>query len=329
MPPDLHPRLLRGFVAVAETLHFGRAAAGLYVAQQALSRDVQALERQLGELLFHRTSRSVRLTPAGESLLPRARRLLALHDEILTSVHRRVLLVDLNSDVEGDDLTPARVLDAARTAAPDTELLARFHGGLAAAAEELAAHRLDVAFGRFAGLPARTRERLVHVPVRLEPLAVVVPDGHPLAAPGPLPVAALAGHPLDVLAGNPATTEWTDLGLRLVRDHGLSATPGRTPPVGVPEFARYLGRHRVPVLTTTGGPRIPGAVTRPLVDPLPLALLGLVHRPGLRHPGLAALRAAAARLGRREGWLVRPPGSWLPAEDAALVPAGRASAGGR
>lgn len=321
MSQDLHPRLLRCFVTTSETLHFGRAAARLHLAQQAVSRDIRSLERMLGEVLFHRTSRTVQLTPAGEELLPRARAFLALHDEIASSGRNRALLVDLNSDVDGDDLTALRLLDAARAALPDGELLARFHGGLAAAAAELLAHRLDVSFGRFAGLPGRVRAQLVHVPVRLERMAVIVPDGHPLAAAGsaPLPLAVLVGHPLDVLAGNPATTEWTDLGRRLAGDHGLETAPAQAPPVGVPELTRYLARHRAPVLTTTGGPDVPGGVTRPLTDPVPLTLVGLVHRPGARHPGLAALLAAAAGLGSREQWLCRPPGSWLPDEDAALL----------
>lgn len=110
MPHDLHPRLLRGFVATAETLHFGRAAERLHVAQQALSRDVRTLERLLGDTLFLRTTRSVELTTAGHGLLPKARRLLALHDEILAGVAHRPLLLDLNSDVTGPDLTSDRLL---------------------------------------------------------------------------------------------------------------------------------------------------------------------------------------------------------------------------
>ncbi len=73
------------------------------------------------------------------------------------------------------------------------------------------------------------------------------------------------------------------------------------------------------MLTTTGGPQIPGVVTLPLVDPVPLSLVGLVHRPDLRHAGLDALVTAAAELGRREGWLHRPAGCWLPAADAGLL----------
>ncbi|MGW2542354.1 LysR family transcriptional regulator [Kitasatospora sp. NPDC001574] len=319
MSRDLHPRLLRGFVATAETLHFGRAAERLHVAQQALSRDVRALERLLGDALFTRTTRSVELTPAGLGLLPRARRLLALHDEILSGAAHRPLLLDLNSDVTGPDLTGGRLLERARAARPDGELLARFHGGLAAASVELLAHRLDVSFGRFAGLPAGVRAQLAQVPVRLEQVSVMMKAGHVLADRPALRLADLAGHPVDVCAGNPATTEWADLGVRLLREHGLTPAVPYVPPVGVDETARYLARHGDPMLTTVGGPLIPGAVNVPLVDPVPLSLVSLVHRPDLRHPGLVALRAAAAELGAREQWLLRPAGSWLPAADGALL----------
>ncbi len=71
---------LRCFVAVAEELHFGRAAERLNMTQPPLSRQVQILERILDVVLFERTSRSVRLTPAAASFLPEARRILKLAD---------------------------------------------------------------------------------------------------------------------------------------------------------------------------------------------------------------------------------------------------------
>ncbi|GAA2119590.1 LysR family transcriptional regulator StgR [Kitasatospora saccharophila] len=320
MPRDVHPRLLRSFATVAETLHFGRAAERLHLAQQAVSRDVQALERELGCVLLHRTTRSVELTEAGAALLPKARQLLELQAEITALGENRALLVDLNSQDWGPEHAAERVLAAARRRCPEAELLARYCGGLTAAARELAAHRLDASFGRYAGLPAADRARLVHLPVRLEPMAVFLPPDHPLAARPAVPLAALAGHRVDVFAGQPATAEWTDLGLRLLAGCGAQAAPARTPPVGAAEFARHLARHGDPVLTSAGAQEFPGAVVRPLVDPVPLSLVGLVHRPGVRHPGLAALRACAAELAAAEGWLRRPPGSWLPDADAALLP---------
>src|SRR5246500_5828781 len=70
-------RQLRYFVAVAEELHFGRAAARLHMSQSPLSRAIRELERDLGLVLFVRTTRRVELTPAGSLLLERSRRALA------------------------------------------------------------------------------------------------------------------------------------------------------------------------------------------------------------------------------------------------------------
>ena len=86
IPFDL--RQLRQFVALAEELHFGRAAERLHLAQPALTQVVQKLERELGTPLFDRTNRRVRLTDAGAVLLEHGRRLLADADEALQAVQR-------------------------------------------------------------------------------------------------------------------------------------------------------------------------------------------------------------------------------------------------
>ena len=70
-------RQLRYFVAVAEELHFGRAAERLHMSQSPLSRAIRELERDLGVVLFVRTTRSVELTASGSVLLERSRRALA------------------------------------------------------------------------------------------------------------------------------------------------------------------------------------------------------------------------------------------------------------
>ena len=75
---DLTLQQLRGFAAVAEELHFGRAAARLNLTQPPLTRQIQGLERSLGVNLFDRTGRGVRLTAAGEVFLEHCRRVLAL-----------------------------------------------------------------------------------------------------------------------------------------------------------------------------------------------------------------------------------------------------------
>lgn len=84
--PRLDLRQLDAFIAVAEELHFGRAAARIHIAQSPLSRIIQRLETELGVPLFERNRRSVRLTAAGHALLDGARELLALAETVAARV---------------------------------------------------------------------------------------------------------------------------------------------------------------------------------------------------------------------------------------------------
>jgi DNA-binding transcriptional LysR family regulator len=317
MPAHLDPRLLRAFVVVAEELHFTRAAARLYVAQQALSRDVRRLERELGVELFVRTTRQVTLAADGERLLPYARRVLAAQDELLRAFREaRPLLVDLNSP---GLVTGRRVLHRARELAPEHELMARYESGLTGAAGELLAGRLDVSFGRFAGLDPALRAGLDQQLVRYEPMAVVLPEGHRLAALDAVPLEALAGESVYAGAGNPRTPEWTDLARRLFEGRGIRVAAPAPLAVGDEEFERIMAKTRNPILAVVDFPAMPRTVLRPLVDPVPLSAVSLVWRKGLVHPGFDALRRAATEIAGAEGWLRRPDGGWIPAIDVDMM----------
>lgn len=319
--PSVDPRLLRAFLAVAEELHFTRAAARLYVAQQALSRDVRRLEWELGTELLLRSTRRVELTADGERLLPYARRVLAAHDELSAAfaASDRPLLVDIGTPVS----TAHRVLTAAREETPGIEMTARFHSGLTGAAADILAGRLDVSFGRVAGLDPAVLAALEHRPVRYERMAVLLPADHRLAGLAAVPLDALAGEALYAAAGNPATAEWTDLAERLFAGRGIEVADPFPEIDGPDEFIRLVTKHRWPVLASTEFIELPdgGFVLRPLTDPVPLSPVSIVWRRGLRHDGLTALRRAAARLSAARDWLTRPADAWLPEPDARLTAA--------
>lgn len=323
MAHDIDPRLLRAFLAVADELHFTRAAARLYTAQQALSRDIRRLERELGTELFVRTTRQVALTPDAERLRPYAQAVLAAYDDLGAAFSGnagpRPLLVDLNTP----GMISSRVLDRARELVPDCELMARFESGLTGAAAEILAGRLDASFGRVAGLDRAVRARLDWQPVRYEPMAVLLPYGHRLADRTAITPADLAGEHVYAGAGNPRTLEWTDLAEQLFDAHGIRLAPPAPLAVGMEEFRRLMAKNRTPVLVVVDFAPMPDTVLRPLVDPVPLSPVALVWRKGLRHPGLNALRTAATELATAESWLVTPEGSWLPEVDAALMRASR------
>lgn len=187
-------RHLRYFVAVAEELHFGRAAARLFIAQPPLSQQIQQLERELGVTLFGRTSRRVQLTPAGEAFLEGARQTLAALEAAAQSARRAArgetgwLGIGFAASATYD-LLPA-VLHDFRAQFPDVTLSLI---ELNAAEQTQALHDRSIHVG-FARPPAAHAQIVVEA-VRREPFLVALPDAHPLAARPMLSLPMLAGEP--------------------------------------------------------------------------------------------------------------------------------------
>ncbi|MGQ4275092.1 LysR substrate-binding domain-containing protein [Terrihabitans sp. B22-R8] len=171
---------LRCFVAVAEELHFGRAAARLNITQPPLSRQIQLLEHVLEVRLFDRTSRSVMLTRAGQSFLPEARRLLRFAESAALAAKRtaRGEAGTLNlgfTAASGYEFLP-RLITSVRRQAPDIDLVLREMVS-AEQIEGLVSGRIDAGLIRS---PFNRREFRSMCVVR-EPLLLALPAQHPLA----------------------------------------------------------------------------------------------------------------------------------------------------
>jgi DNA-binding transcriptional LysR family regulator len=191
-PPDL--RRLRYFVAVAEELHFGRAARRLNVSQPPLSVQIRTLEREVGTPLLIRTQRRVELTEAGRVLLDEARRLLSQAEAAVVHARRAAegtvghLAIGFVSTVDYSILPP---------------LVRRFrqqHPGIALKLLELTGDRqqallqsgeLDLGLSI---LPSPARG-LTMRPVFREPLIAAVPANHPLAVRRRTALRSLATEP--------------------------------------------------------------------------------------------------------------------------------------
>jgi DNA-binding transcriptional LysR family regulator len=317
---ELEIRALRYFVAAAEELNFTRAAERLFVAQQALSREIQRLEARLGTKLFLRTTRRVTLTPDGERLLVRARDLVARHDAVWADVHGPVAqptVIDLMSDGR---LTGTKLLDLARMRAPTIEFRGRYSGGTGEALERLATGRLDVVLGRVDWLEAVPYPTIEAILVRLEPLSLLLPAEHPLARHEAVPVRSLKGLEIDGLPPHSKTPEWADLITQFFALSGSHSTPPHLPAVGLQEQGYHLVRQGLPILTSADHVDVPGGV---IVDPIPLYAWSMAWRRGTESDGLRTLRNAAAELATAEGWLGhrgdRDGGTWLPEPDASRL----------
>ncbi|MEU5664500.1 LysR substrate-binding domain-containing protein [Streptomyces longwoodensis] len=120
-------RTLRYFVAVAEELHYGRAARRLHMSQPPLSRAIRQLESELGATLLHRSAAGITLTPAGAVLLEQARALLAQAERLRLRVTEAAAVTTLTVGILGDGTDPGaiRLAAAHRRRYPGVEVRVR------------------------------------------------------------------------------------------------------------------------------------------------------------------------------------------------------------
>lgn len=189
---ELHQ--LRVFLAVAEELHFGRAAERLHLAQPPVSRMVRQLERDLGAELFVRSTRSVRLTAAGAALVGPARHLLEAEQQA-----RSTALAAQRG--EGGTVTVAYagasthvlvgvLAREVRKAYPGIEFRLQSQAFALPALASVLRGDVDVSLGRWDFVPAGIEARIVVE----EHLVLAVPASHPLAAKDEVRMAELAGE---------------------------------------------------------------------------------------------------------------------------------------
>ncbi|MDQ6944966.1 MAG: LysR family transcriptional regulator [Actinomycetota bacterium] len=317
---DLDVRLVRYFVAVADELHFGRAAANLYISQPALSKQIRKLEDQLGTSLLVRDSRHVSLTPRGRTFLEDARELLAIAARMQQPAHTDGVRIAHIFELE----TSRLVADAFSRQRPEVDL---FEHAMSSSTqlEALLDHRIDVAILRVTAEmvkshPAAWSHRLL----RLEPLLLVGgPSDRPTGAS-----ASLYEQPLHVFGDPPDSGTYNVHGQYLTafeRELGITmrwlGTPGAfshclthvtrsTGPARYLEFSSYAQRY-----AAAGLP-----VYRPQ-EAQPYYPWSLAWREGDQPEGVAAFVSSATALARANDWLSPDPvtaPAWLPGDDPAV-----------
>ncbi|MET8259731.1 LysR substrate-binding domain-containing protein [Micromonospora sp. NPDC005205] len=257
---DVDLRKLRYFVAVAEELHFGRAAARLHIAQPVLSRQIRAFEHELRATLFVRDRRSTVLTDAGRQLLTDARPLLASADALRRRVQRAAhgrptftiafmpgLLVTAEARAIGQR-HPDLAVNVVRTSWDDQADIVR-------------EGRADVGYVR---LPVDQRGLCLR-PLFTEPRVVVLPTDHRLAGKESVDLAELIEERL--LQDPDAVPEWRDLPNRPTDPDPRPRPELNSVEEKLEHVAAYAGMVILPLSTAT-------FYTRPDVSHVPVADLG-------------------------------------------------------
>ena len=221
MDAPIELRQLRYFVAVAEELHFGRAAERLHMSQSPLSRAIRELERDIGVVLFIRTTRRVELTEAGSLLLERSRRALAEIDGAIADARgtaradERVLGIGYGPFSR---TVVTRIVAALGEVSPEIEV--RLDEEVSAdSLRRLGAHELAAAV--VIESPSAARRLGVRIDtLRDEPLLAALPESHRFATEGAIPVGAFAAERV-LLPREPAGQLFNAWLGALIRVHGF------------------------------------------------------------------------------------------------------------
>ncbi len=267
-------RHLRYFVAVAEELHFGRAAQRLFMAQPPLSQQVLQLEREIGTSLLERTNRRVQLTAAGQVFLQEARDILARVDQAVLMAQRAArgeagwLGVGFVASATYDVLPV--ILRRFRERFPEVELVLLELLGTEQG-QALRENRIHVGFAR---LPADV-EGIVLETVVLNTLMVALPATHRLAHQESVDLSELAAEPFIIFPKQPESN-YADYIIRLCASAGF--TPNIVQKTGEVQTAVSLvdaGIGIAIVPASLQNLRREGVVYRPFTAPAPTIELSM------------------------------------------------------
>ena len=296
----LELRHLRYFVAVAEELHFGRAARRLHMAQPPLSQQIRQLEGLVGAALLRRTSRRVELTPAGAAFLEGARRTLSAAEGALETA-RRVGRGELASVRVGfTDSAALSIFPAAvrrhRRAFPEVRL-DMVEGPTRAHVQAVEDAHLDLAVvrGPIAPSPGVAAEAVFR-----EPLVVALHASHPLAARRRIALEALRGEPM-VLFPRHLPPEFHDWITRLCMEKGFvpeAAHNGAEYQTILSLVAADVGVSLVPASVRSIAP--PDVRFRPLADCAETAEIAVVYRPDRAFPAMSAFLQTLREIHREQ-----------------------------